>query len=153
MIRIVTKQEYYCFDSSLKKLPFSNTDISIIVIFNQFIDDYEDDEIDVYGFFDNSQELQGLIRYSEEALNYLFEEFDIVDNRLITLIGALIVHPKHRGKGLAKELVTFTVNDVKTEVVVADPFDIQSGRFFHSIDFSFENAFGDTGEWLLYKKK
>ncbi|MEX6702034.1 GNAT family N-acetyltransferase [Peribacillus frigoritolerans] len=151
MIRTVKRQEFYMFEDKMSTDEFSISDEVIMETFPQFIDDYEDDEIDVYGYFDNTGELVGLIRFSEEHVDYLFESIDNLPNSFFTLIGVLFVHPNYRKKGIGKELVEFAISKATTEVILADPFDIEASNFFNSIGFSLCSNIGDCEKWLMCK--
>lgn len=151
MIRIVKRQEFYIFEDKMSTDEFSISDEVIMETFHQFIDDYEDDEIDVYGYFDITGELIGLIRFSEETVDYLFESIDNLHNSFFTLIGVLFVHPSYRKKGIGKELVEFAISKATTEEIVADPIDIEASNFFNSIGFSICNNIGDCDQWLMSK--
>lgn len=150
MIRIVKRQEFYMFENKMSTDEFSISDEVIMETFHQFIDDYEDDEIDVYGYFDNTGDLVGLIRFSEETGDYLFKSKDKA-NSFFTLIGVLFVQPNYRKKGIGKELVEFAISKATTEEIVADPFDIEASNFFNSIGFSLCNNIGDCDQWLMSK--
>lgn len=90
------------FEDKMSTDEFSISDEVIMDTIHQFIDDYEDDEINVYGYFDNTGELVGLIRFSEETVDYLFESIDNFANSFFTLIGVLFVHPNYRKKELGR---------------------------------------------------
>lgn len=153
MIRMVTKQEFYRFEDKMSTDEFSLSDEVIMETFHQFIDDYEDDEIDVYGYFDNNVDLVGLIRFSEETGDYLFGSIDNLANYFFTLIGVLFVQPNYRKKGIGKELVEFAISKATTEEIVADPFDIEASNFFNSIGFSLcKNIVDCDDHWLMRKR-
>jgi GNAT superfamily N-acetyltransferase len=153
MIRLVTKQQFNIFESKINPSELFFSDKAILEIFHEFIDDYEDDEIDVHGFFDNTGELIGLIRFSEENIDYLFEDIEHFNLDFITLIGALFVHPTFRRKGIGSKLVDFAISEAETEIIATDPYNIEESNFFNSFGFSHQNDFGVTDEWILFKRK
>lgn len=153
MIKIVTKEDFYMFENKMNAVEFSISDDAILECFHQFIDDYDDEEIDVYGYFDTKNDLIGLIRFSEEPMDYLFNNLQNSASSSITLIGALLVHPRYRRKGIGKRLVKFAISRARTEDIVTDPVDLEASNFFKYNGFSHDNKFGDFDGWLLYISK
>jgi GNAT superfamily N-acetyltransferase len=153
MIRTITKQQFYICESKINPSELSTWDKTIMETMHEFIEDYDDDEITVNGFFDKNDELIGLIQFSEEDLDYLFEDSENSTNNSITLIGALFVHPKYRKNGIGRQLVNFAISEAISEVIVADPLNLEASNFFNKIGFSHENDFGDTDGWFQYKRK
>jgi GNAT superfamily N-acetyltransferase len=121
--------------------------------------DYEDDEIDICGFYNEENKLIGLIRFSVENKSFLFDEEadddDDNDNETITLIGAILVHPAYKNKGIGRKLVDYAIKNAETEWIVADPFDENAGRFFMSLDFGYdeEKIFEKDDDWCLFFQK
>ncbi|MFJ5751620.1 GNAT family N-acetyltransferase [Peribacillus frigoritolerans] len=153
MISIVKKQEFCMFEDKMSTDEFSLSDEIIMETFHQFIDDYEDDEIDVYGYFDKTGDLVGLIRFSEETGDLLFESIDNLANSFFTLIGVLFVQPNYRKKGIGKELVEFAISKATTKEIVAYPIDIEASNFFNSIGFSLcKNIVDCDDHWLIRKR-
>lgn len=133
MIKVINQREFQRFLNNISELELYWPDTELISIFKNFIEDYEDDEIDALGYFLDG-ELIGLIRWSYELPDYLFEETDEDDE--IAFIGALFIHPQHRNKGIARKLVDHVVQEVDRNVVYTSPIDMAAERFFYQVDFS-----------------
>lgn len=80
----------------------------------------------------------------------------------VTVLHMLGIHPSHRGKGLAKELVTWAIADARTRGQKAVRLDVLSGnlpaeRLYPAVGFrwmgSFDMYYPDTGrtKYELYE--
>lgn len=130
MIKLITKNQFYSFENTLNASELNVWDITIMGTMHEFIDNYDDDEITVYGYFNSNDEPIGLIRFSEEDADYLFEESNNKSIDSMTLIGALFVLPTYRGKGIGRELVDFAISEAETDIIVTDPLNIEARHFF-----------------------
>lgn len=146
MIKIINQQEFSSFLKSVSELKLYWPDTELISIFKDFVEDREDDEIDVKGYF-LDEELIGLIRWGNESPDYLFEESD--DENDIAFIGSLFVHPNYRNKGIGRSLVEHVIKEMEQDVVYTSPIDIAAERFFYEVDF---NPVDEEGYCDIFKK-
>lgn len=153
MIKRITKIEFLRFVSSLSDLPLLAPEKAVINTLKEFVEEREDEEIEIIGYLGESEKLAAILHFLTESIEYILEHHTCERDCQITLISALFVHPDHRGKGIARNLVEHVMNEAETEIVVADPFDEKTTSFFISNGFSNDNDFGDTDKWLLYREK
>lgn len=149
MIKIINKEQFKSFKQSVLKEEQSVNEVGLIEVFSQWIDLNEDEEIDVYAYFQDSQPI-ALLRFSEEDLDDMLDD-DEAEGK-ITLIGDIIVHPQHRLQGIGRVLVQFAIENATTEWIMADPVNIEAIHFFESLQFKPNESF-TTDNWPLFYQR
>jgi|GEM_PF-1492500 len=123
-IRLITKREFNSFKKSWLCQDLQGNEPGLL---QALADRLEEERNDVFGLFRNDT-LVGVIGVTEE--NDLLEMGEVY-----TLIGILLVHPKHRHDGIGRRLVDFVKSTAKTNWIVASPVDEKARLFFLSCGF------------------
>jgi GNAT superfamily N-acetyltransferase len=151
-IRVVTKEEFKLFQVSLENEKVYEHEPFLVDELKRFVEEYEEDDSYVQGYFGEHKHPLGLIVFSEQSKYEMFDDDN--DDIQYTMVEVLFVHPQHRGKGVGKELVQFAIQESELEWVHANPADSNAWRFFQSIGFqSDKDQIFTNDDWHQFFKK